>query len=100
MRRVFAMMPLLLIGTLPPAAVGAPLAHRETMPNGVRLLVAPRPAIPIVVVRAYDAAPASFDSEIAMIFSSCVSALVSRITLTPAGADAFTTRQMSSNTVS
>ena len=28
-----------------------PLAHRETLPNGAVLLVAERPAIPIVVVR-------------------------------------------------
>jgi zinc protease len=61
MRRVLAMMPLLLIGTMPPAAVGAPLAHREALPNGVRLLVAPRPAIPIVVVRAYVRAGSAFD---------------------------------------
>ena len=61
MRRVLAMMPLLLIGTMPPAVVGAPLAHREALPNGVRLLVAPRPAIPIVVVRAYVRAGSAFD---------------------------------------
>jgi zinc protease len=29
----------------------APLAHREVLPNGIRLLVAERPAVPIVAVR-------------------------------------------------
>ncbi len=32
-------------------ALAGPLAHREVLPNGVVLLVAERPAIPIVVVR-------------------------------------------------
>ena len=40
----------LCIGTAPAHAAG-PLAHREILPNGAVLLVAERPAIPIVVVR-------------------------------------------------
>jgi len=32
-------------------AGAAPVAHREVLPNGIRLLVAPRPAIPIVALR-------------------------------------------------
>ena len=32
-------------------AFAGPLAHREVLPNGVVVLVAERPAIPIVVVR-------------------------------------------------
>ena len=38
-----------------------PLAHREVLPSGARLLVAPRPAIPIVVVRVYVRAGSVFD---------------------------------------
>ncbi len=33
-----------------PAAAG-PIAHREVLPNGIRLLVAERPALPVVVVQ-------------------------------------------------
>lgn len=39
----------------------APLAHREVLPNGIVLLVAERPAIPIVAVRVYTRAGAVFD---------------------------------------
>jgi zinc protease len=39
----------------------APLAHREVLPNGIVLLVAERPAIPIVAVRAFHRAGAVFD---------------------------------------
>jgi zinc protease len=35
------------------AASAAPLAHREVLPNGMILLVAERPAIPIVITRVY-----------------------------------------------
>jgi zinc protease len=48
MRVMPAVLLLLLAG--PAQAVG-PLAHREVLPNGAVLLVAERPAIPIVVVR-------------------------------------------------
>jgi zinc protease len=43
-----------------PASAG-PLAHREVLPNGVVLLVAERPAIPIVVVRVYLRAGSVYD---------------------------------------
>jgi len=39
----------------------APIAHREVMPNGIVLLVAERPAVPIVAVRVFTAAGAIFD---------------------------------------
>ena len=42
-------------------AAAAPLAHREVLPNGVVLLVAERPAIPIVVVRVYLRAGSVYD---------------------------------------
>ena len=43
-----------------PAFAGS-LAHREVLPNGVVLLVAERPAIPIVVVRVYLRAGSVYD---------------------------------------
>jgi zinc protease len=42
-------------------AFAGPLAHREVLPNGVVLLVAERPAIPIVVVRVYLRAGSVYD---------------------------------------
>jgi zinc protease len=44
-----------------PAAPAAPLAHREVLANGIRLLVAPRPGVPIVVVRVFLRAGSAFD---------------------------------------
>ena len=43
-----------------PASAG-PIAHREVLPNGVVLLVAERPAIPIVVLRVYVRAGSVYD---------------------------------------
>ena len=49
-------------GTLAVSPVFAgPLGHREVLPNGVVLLVAERPAIPIVVVRVYLRAGSVYD---------------------------------------
>ncbi len=39
----------------------APLAHREVLPNGIVLLVAERPAVPIVAVRVLMRAGAVYD---------------------------------------
>jgi predicted Zn-dependent peptidase len=39
----------------------SPLAHREVLPNGIVLLVAERPAVPIVAVRVYTRAGAVLD---------------------------------------
>ena len=46
-----ALIALALLLAVPPMAPAAPLAHREVLPNGIVLLVAERPAIPIVAVR-------------------------------------------------
>jgi len=43
------------------AAASGPLAHREVLPNGIVLLVAERPAIPIVAVRVLHRAGSVFD---------------------------------------
>jgi zinc protease len=46
-----AILAILLLVLAAPAQAAAPLAHREVLPTGSVLLVAERPAIPIVVVR-------------------------------------------------
>ena len=43
------------------SADAAPLAHREVLPNGIVLLVAERPAVPIVAVRVLTRAGAVYD---------------------------------------
>ena len=53
MRLVLTLLALLLSGWPVQSAVAAPLAHREVLSNGLTLLVVPRPAIPIVVLRLY-----------------------------------------------
>jgi len=55
----FLVLPLLL--TLAAPAAAAPVARREVLPNGIVLLVAERPAIPIVAVRVLTRAGAAFD---------------------------------------
>ena len=53
-----------LAGALAAAPAGAaPLAHREVLPNGIVLLVAERPAVPIVAVRVLTRAGAAFDPD-------------------------------------
>src|ERR671918_1297829 len=54
---------LLVLMVIPAAASAAatPLAHREVLPNGIVLLVAERPAVPIVALRVYSRAGAVFD---------------------------------------
>lgn len=61
MRRARLLVILVLAVALAVPAGAAPLAHREVLPNGIRLLVAPRPAIPIIVLRAYLRAGSAFD---------------------------------------
>jgi len=51
MRVILAVLAVLLLLFAGPAPAAGPLAHREVLPNGAVLLVAERPAIPIVVVR-------------------------------------------------
>src|SRR5262249_40400737 len=53
MRRSALLTLLLCLVVLVSTASTAPLAHREVLPNGMVLLVAERPAIPIVITRVY-----------------------------------------------
>jgi zinc protease len=60
-RRLIA---LVLVALLLPAAApafAAPIAHREVLPNGIVLLVAERPGVPIVAVRVFMQAGAAFE---------------------------------------
>jgi zinc protease len=60
MTRLLVLFVLLTLTTPAPAAA-TPLAHREILANGIVLLVAERPAVPIVAVRVFTRAGAVFD---------------------------------------
>ncbi len=60
-----------------PASAG-PIAHREVLPNGMVLLVAERPAIPIVVVRVYVRAGSVYDPTDAGGLASLTADLLTR----------------------
>ena len=49
-RRLTAVLLLALLVLAASPAPAAPIAHREVLPNGIVLLVAERPAVPIVAV--------------------------------------------------
>src|SRR5215472_2022464 len=59
-------------------AWAAPPAHREVLANGIRLLVAPRPAIPIVVLRAYLRAGSVFEPPDAFGVANLTAELLTR----------------------
>jgi zinc protease len=61
--RAGRVMLLILVAALLAGTAGAAgsIAHREVLPNGIVLLVAERPAVPIVAVRAYSRAGAVLD---------------------------------------
>ena len=63
-------------GPTPPAA--APIAHREVLPNGIVLLVAERPAVPIVAVRVLTRAGAVFDPDDRAGLANLTSAVLTR----------------------
>ena len=82
MRVILAVMLLLLAG---PAPAAGPLAHREVLPNGAVLLVAERPAIPIVVVRVGVPAGAVHDPADAFGVANLTAALLTRGTTRRSG---------------
>jgi len=59
MNRLFLVAVVVLLVALPAGAT--PIAHREVLSNGIVLLVAERPAVPIVAVRVFSRAGAVFD---------------------------------------
>jgi zinc protease len=75
MRVILAVLLLLLGG---PAEAAGPLAHREILANGAVLLVAERPAIPIVVVRVGVPAGAVHDPADALGVANLTAALLTR----------------------
>jgi zinc protease len=74
--RVWLALLLLLLGT--PAQAAGPLARRETLPNGAVLLVAERPAIPIVVLRVGLPAGAVYDPNDGLGLASLTAELLTR----------------------
>jgi zinc protease len=73
---------LLLAGAPAPAA---PIAHREVLPNGIVLLVAERPGVPIVAVRAFLRAGASFEPPDRPGLANLTGALLTRGTVRRSG---------------
>ncbi|MBI4270766.1 MAG: insulinase family protein [Candidatus Rokubacteria bacterium] len=71
-----ALVSLVLLLAAPAAA--APLAHREVLPNGIVLLVAERPAIPLVAVRVLMRAGAALDPPDRAGLASLTGALLTR----------------------
>ncbi|MBI3628500.1 MAG: insulinase family protein, partial [Candidatus Rokubacteria bacterium] len=76
-----------LLVTLPVPAVAGPIAHREILPGGIVLLVAERPAVPIVAVRAYFRAGSAFDPPDAPGLANLTAELLTRGTATRASED-------------
>lgn len=74
---------LALLGAAP--APAAPLAHREVLPAGTVLLVAERPAIPVVVVSVYLRAGSAHDPPGAAGLASLTAAALTRGTARRAG---------------
>ncbi|HSB40356.1 MAG TPA: pitrilysin family protein [Methylomirabilota bacterium] len=81
--RVWLTLLLLLLGTSAQAA--GPLAQRETLPNGAVLLVAERPAIPIVVLRVGLPAGAVYDPDDGLGLASLTAELLTRGTARRSG---------------
>ena len=74
----------LLLPVATPAST-APIAHREVLPNGIVLLVAERPAVPIVAVRAFMPAGASFEPRDRAGLANLTGALLTRGTAKHSG---------------
>src|SRR5882672_3571019 len=61
LRRLPAVLVVLAVLLGLPADAAKPIAHREVLPNGIVLLVAERPAVPIIIVRTFAHAGAVLD---------------------------------------
>jgi zinc protease len=66
-----------LLSAAAPAAA-APIAHRETLHNGIVLLVAERPGVPIVAVRVFTRAGAAFEPRDRAGLANLTGALLTR----------------------
>jgi len=87
MRRPFSLVTLLLAAVAVVPAGAAPLAHREVLANGIRLLVAPRPAIPIVALRMSLRAGSAVDPPDAPGLANLTAELLTRGTAKRTGPD-------------
>jgi zinc protease len=79
-RRALALLLLgvLLLAVGPAPAPAAPIAHREVLPNGLVLLVAERPGVPIVAVRVFSRAGAAFEPRDRAGLANLTGALLTR----------------------
>ena len=68
----------LLLTLAPTPAPAAPIAHREVLPNGIVLLVAERPGVPIVAARVLLRAGAAFESRDKAGLANLTGALLTR----------------------
>jgi len=66
-----------LLGVAAPVPA-APIAHREVLPNGIVLLVAERPSVPIVAVRVFMRAGAAFEPRCRAGLANLTGALLTR----------------------
>jgi zinc protease len=78
LRRLPALLVVLALLSAEPAGAAKPIAHREVLPNGIVLLVAERPAVPIVVVRVFARAGAVLDSPDRAGLANLTGALLTR----------------------
>jgi zinc protease len=76
--RLLVLVLLVLALTAPAPAAEGPIAHREVLPNGVVLLVAERPGVPIVAVRVFTAAGSAFEPPARAGLASLTGALLTR----------------------
>jgi len=84
-RRLPALLVVLALLLAASAGAAKPIAHREVLPNGIVLLVAERPAIPIVVVRTFAHAGAVLDSPDRAGLANLTGALLTRGTAKHSG---------------
>jgi zinc protease len=68
----------LVLGLSATPAPAAPIAHREVLPNGIVLLVAERPGVPIVAVRVHLRAGSAFDPRDRAGLANLTGAVVTR----------------------
>jgi zinc protease len=73
-----------LLGVAAPVPA-APIAHREVLPNGIVLLVAERPGVPIVAVRVFMRAGAAFEPRDRAGLANLTGALLTRGTAKHSG---------------
>ncbi len=78
---------LLLAGAAAPTMPATPLAHREVLANGIVLLVAERPAVPIVVARVFTRAGAVLDPPDRAGLANLVGSLLTRGTAKRTGSE-------------